>query len=143
LAGRCPHTQQLDGIDPAPAMIEKATATATATAGDPRLRFAAGVAEHLPYRDDTFDLVVTTTSFDHWSDQRAGLHQCARVLRPGGQLVLVDQFSRWLAPTLLVGRRGKARTKQRATNLLHTAGFRSVAWHDRYAVIIRGCTATI
>jgi ubiquinone/menaquinone biosynthesis C-methylase UbiE len=38
--------------------------------------------EHLPYADGTFDLVVSTTSFDHWSDQGAGLAECARVMTP-------------------------------------------------------------
>lgn len=48
---------------------------------------------------DIFDLIVSTTSFDHWSDRQAGLVECARVLRPGGRLVLVDELSRWLVPT--------------------------------------------
>jgi SAM-dependent methyltransferase len=103
---------------------------------------AAGVAEGLPYPDGLFDLVLSTTSFDHWSDQQAGLRECRRVLRPGGRLVLVDQFSLWLAPTLLVGRRGKARAEWRASRLLVTAGFHSLAWHDLYAVIIKAVTAT-
>lgn len=51
-----------------------------------RLRFQLGAAAQLPYPDGTFDLVVTTTSFDHWADQRTGLHECARVLVPGGHL---------------------------------------------------------
>ena len=51
---------------------------------------------------------MSTTSFDHWSDQQAGLRECARVLVPGGRLMLVDLFSLWLAPTLTGGRRGKA-----------------------------------
>ncbi len=127
----------LAGVDPAPAMIELAEATSC----DERMRFSIGVAEHLPYPEDAFDLVVSTTSFDHWSDQAAGLVECARVMRPGGRLVLVDQFSAWLTPTLLV-RRGKARTKRRATRLLVAAGFRSPEWHDLYAVIIRAATAT-
>jgi ubiquinone/menaquinone biosynthesis C-methylase UbiE len=138
LADRCPAADELAGVDPAPSMVEVAAASGT----DGRLRFAAGVAERLPYPDDTFDLVVSTTSFDHWSDQQAGLHECARVLVPGGRLVLVDQFSLWLAPTLLVGRRGKARTKRRASQLLQAAGFQSLAWHDLYAVIIQAVTAT-
>jgi hypothetical protein len=64
------------------------------------------------------------------------------VLVPGGHLVLIDQFSAWLAPTLLGGRRGKARTKRRATRLLAQAGFSSPQWHDLYAVIIRAAVAT-
>ena len=65
----------------------------TESAHDDRLSFSVGVAEQLPYPDGTFDLVVSSTSFDHWSDQQTGLRECARVLRPGGRLVLVDQFS--------------------------------------------------
>jgi ubiquinone/menaquinone biosynthesis C-methylase UbiE len=138
LAGRVPQALELAGIDAAPAMIE----TARAMAADSRIRFATGTAEELPYPKQMFDLVVSTTSFDHWADQRAGLAECARVLVPGGHLVLIDQFSAWLAPTLLGGRRSKARTKRRAARLLAQAGFSSPQWHDLYAVIIRAAVAT-
>ncbi len=117
-------------------------ATASAFGGDDRLSFTVGVAEDLRYPDGTFDLVVSTTSFDHWTDQQAGLAECARVLRPGGHLVLVDQFSSWLLPTLATTRRGKARTRGRATGLLRRAGFTSPHWHRLYAVIINAVTAT-
>jgi ubiquinone/menaquinone biosynthesis C-methylase UbiE len=138
LARRYPDAQQLSGIDAAPQMI----ATASSFAADDRLNFTVGVAEELGYPDGTFDLIVSTTSFDHWTDQQAGLVECARVLRRGGHLVLVDQFSWWLLPTLATRRRGKARTKSRATNLLLHAGFRSQQWHRLYAVIINAVTAT-
>jgi len=81
------------------------------------------------------------TSFDHWADQRAGLAQCARVLAPGGCLVLADLFSVLLLPTLLAGRRGKARTKRQATQLVTMAGLHSPQWHHLYAVIIQAVTA--
>jgi ubiquinone/menaquinone biosynthesis C-methylase UbiE len=138
LAGAWPEAERLVGVDPAPQML----ATAATTGGDGRLRFVLGLAEHLPFPDGAFDLVVSTTSFDHWSDQAAGLAECARVLAPGGRLVLVDQFSAWLAPTVLASRRGKARTKRRANRLALAAGFRAPAWHPVYAVIINGLTAT-
>ncbi|OIN80386.1 class I SAM-dependent methyltransferase [Mycobacterium malmoense] len=138
LARRYPAAQQLCGIDPAPQMVE----TARTFTHDDRLSFTVGVAERLGYPDATFDLVVSTTSFDHWADQQAGLVECARVLRPGGHLVLVDQFSRWLLPTLATSRRGKARTKSRATGLVLRAGFASPHWHRLYAVVINAVTAT-
>ncbi|MGD0391613.1 MAG: class I SAM-dependent methyltransferase [Acidimicrobiales bacterium] len=138
LAAHFSDATELVGVDPAPKMID----AARATTADDRIRFSLGVAEHLPAPDDWFDLVVSTTSFDHWSDQRAGLEECFRTIRPGGRLVLVDQFSAWLAPTMLAGRRGKARTKRRATRLLTSAGFRSPEWHDLYAFIIKAVSAT-
>jgi len=101
LARQWPQASELAGIDLAPSMIE-------ATAGSARdecLRFSIGAAERLPYPDSSFDLVVSTTSFDHWSGQQAGLRECARALMPGGHLMLVDLFSHWLIPTLIGGRR--------------------------------------
>jgi ubiquinone/menaquinone biosynthesis C-methylase UbiE len=162
LASRYPEAAELAGVDPAPGMIKVAAASAApgvpgvpgapavpgapgvpgAPAGDERLKFSAGVAEQLPYQDGSFDLVVSVTSFDHWSDQLAGLRECHRVLVPGGHLVLVDQLSSWLVPTLIFSRSGKARTKGRAGRLVGAAGFGSVAWHGVYAVIINAVTAT-
>jgi ubiquinone/menaquinone biosynthesis C-methylase UbiE len=138
LAARSPQADALAGIDAAPAMIEVARSAAT----DGRVRFVVGTAERLPWPDRTFDLVVSTTSFDHWADQRAGLAQCARVLAPGGYLVLADLFSVLLLPTLLAGRRGKARTKRRATQLLTAAGLHAPQWHRLYTVIIQAATAS-
>ena len=138
LAARAPQAEVLAGIDAAPAMIR----VATGAAADDRLHFAVGTAERLPWPAASFDLVVSTTSFDHWADQQAGLAQCARVLAPGGCLVLADLFSVLLAPTLLTGRRGKARTKRRAAQLLEAAGLHSPQWHRLYAAIIQAVTAT-
>lgn len=137
LADRFPAAELLVGIDAAPAMVK----TAAAVTRDDRLTFAVGVAEQIGYPDETFDLIVSTTSFDHWSDQQAGLRECARVLRPGGQLVLVDQFSWMLLPTMLTTRRGKARTRRHATRLLLSAGFVSPRWHRLHAVIINAAVA--
>jgi ubiquinone/menaquinone biosynthesis C-methylase UbiE len=138
LAARYPQAAEFAGIDAAPSMIK----AAEQCADDGRLRFTVGVAERLPFPDHAFDLVVSTTSFDHWTDQPAGVRECARVLAPGGHIVLADQFSPLLLPTLLVGRRGKARTQRRASELLSAAGFQGLAWHDLYALIIKAVTAT-
>ena len=138
LASRCPGATELAGVDPAPGMIK----VAAASAADERLRFSVGAAERLPFGNGSFDLVVSVTSFDHWSDQQAGLAECHRVLVPGGHLILVDQFSGWLVPTLLFSRSGKARTRRRANRLLDAAGFGPVAWHRVYAVIINAAAAT-
>jgi ubiquinone/menaquinone biosynthesis C-methylase UbiE len=137
LARHYPEAQALAGIDAAPNMIQ----TATALTHDPRLTFTTAAAEELPYPDAWADLVVSSTSFDHWSDQYRGLAECARVLRPGGHLVLVDQFSLWLIPTLATSRRGKARTRQRANRLLLRAGFTDPDWHPVRSLIINAAIA--
>ena len=132
LADRLPEAKELVGIDAAVGMI----AAAKSTANDPRLSFSNGVAENLPYPDESFDLVISTTSFDHWEDQGAGLVECARVLAPSGHFVLTDLFSMLLVPTMVVGHRDHARTKRRAETLLKAAGFRTMEWHRLYSLII-------
>jgi ubiquinone/menaquinone biosynthesis C-methylase UbiE len=138
LAAHAPQAEVLAGIDASPEMIGVARGAPI----DDRLRFVVGAAERLPWPAATFDLVVSTTSFDHWAGQQQGLAECARVLVPGGWLVLADQFSVLLLPTLLAGRGGKARTKRRATRLLTAAGLRSPHWHRCCAVIIQAVTVT-
>jgi len=125
------------GADLAPRMLE----VAAGRAGDTRLRFARAAAERLPAADAAFDLVVSTTSFDHWASQGAGLAECSRVLKPGGTLVLTDLFSALLWPTLRGGRREKARTRGRATALLTAAGLTEIRWHHGYALILGTVTA--
>lgn len=112
-------------------------AAAQASADHSRIEISLGAAGDLPYSDGAFDLVVSTTSFDHWADQRRGLAKSRRVLPPGGHLVLVDQFSLSLVPTLVFGRRVKARAKYRANTLLRDAGFQRPA----YAIINAATTS--
>jgi len=137
LASRLPDAAEFTGVDAAPAMVTAARARTT----DQRVRFVHGAAEQLPIDDGGYDLVVSVTSFDHWEDQGAGLAECRRALAPGGHLVLADLFSPLLLPTLIAGRRGKARTRARATRLITAAGLDSPQWHHVYAAIIRAVTA--
>jgi ubiquinone/menaquinone biosynthesis C-methylase UbiE len=132
LAARAPQTQALVGIDAAADVVRAASA---APGLDPRIRYGNAFAEHLPFADGGFDLVVSTTSFDHWHDQRQGLAECARMLGPGGTLVLSDLFSPLLGPSAWL--RCRARTRRRAERLLAEVGFRRPTWHPA------GLTATV
>jgi SAM-dependent methyltransferase len=45
--------------------------------------------EHLPFRDDAFDVVAALWMLYHVADLQGGLAQVRRVLRPGGLFVAV------------------------------------------------------
>jgi demethylmenaquinone methyltransferase / 2-methoxy-6-polyprenyl-1,4-benzoquinol methylase len=55
--------------------------------------FVAGDATHLPFRDACFDAAVISFGLRNVNDVEAGLREMARVVRPGGRLV-VCEFSR-------------------------------------------------
>lgn len=133
-----PAVEELRGVDAAPTMVAVA---AEASSDDPRVQVQQAFAEQLPFENARFDLVVSSTSFDHWRDQSRGLRECARVLEPGGRLVLCDLLSPLLIFTLPFGHRGRARTPARARRLLAAAGFSEIDFHPVYASVIRAATA--
>jgi len=131
LAARLPGVVEFVGIDAARGMVAAARSQPDL---DSRILFVQATAERLPFPNASFDLVVSTTSFDHWADQFQGLAECSRVLRDDGRLVLADLFGTWLAPTALWGRRGRARTVRQASRLLEAAGLSRPSWQRLYSV---------
>jgi ubiquinone/menaquinone biosynthesis C-methylase UbiE len=65
-------------------------------AGRSRTRFVVGKAEAIPAPDNSQDAVTSIFVFHELPPQvrRAALAECARVLRPGGRLVLLDSLQR-------------------------------------------------
>jgi len=52
-----------------------------------------GHAEKLPFRDASFDVVVTRLTFHHFPDPKAVISEINRVIRPDGSIVIADIFS--------------------------------------------------
>jgi ubiquinone/menaquinone biosynthesis C-methylase UbiE len=90
------------GIDTADEMIRTAKANAAAMGLSERVEFRKGEVGALPFADGEIDFAVSTLSLHHWSDPAGGLAEIARVLRPGGELLLFDlrrdprRFFYWL-----------------------------------------------
>jgi len=55
-----------------------------------RVVFAAADAIHLPYPDKTFDLLTNAFGFRNLANYEQGLREFARVLKPGGQMGILD-----------------------------------------------------
>jgi ubiquinone/menaquinone biosynthesis C-methylase UbiE len=119
-AGRRFPSAELTGIDAAEEMI--LVAQLSIPAGAP-VRFMQGFAEQLPFPAASFDLVLSTISFHHWTDQVRGLHEVQRVLLPGGVLALADAMSAgWLRWLLARSHHGRFHTPSDLTGMLHEAG---------------------
>jgi ubiquinone/menaquinone biosynthesis C-methylase UbiE len=52
-------------------------------------------AEHLPYEDDAFDLVVGHAFLHHIPEPDVAFREIARVLRPGGAVFIAGEPTRW------------------------------------------------
>jgi ubiquinone/menaquinone biosynthesis C-methylase UbiE len=77
---------KLVGVDAAIEMVKYAqTSNPTGT-----IQFQQAMAEELPFPNASFDLVFSTMTFHHWSNQTKGIAEVARILTPGGRWVLAD-----------------------------------------------------
>ncbi|MBF0469503.1 MAG: methyltransferase domain-containing protein [Desulfamplus sp.] len=84
LASSCPEAQ-LSGFDLVPEMLDVARR---------RLRdnvtLCAGLAEHIPFANNHFDIVISCNMFHYIRNPGLALKEMYRVLRPGGQIVITD-----------------------------------------------------
>jgi ubiquinone/menaquinone biosynthesis C-methylase UbiE len=68
------------------------TMQAATEGGTANIRPTQGDARSLPYEDDSFDAAVLVTVLGEIPDQDAALRELARVLKPGGRLVVGELF---------------------------------------------------
>ncbi|MGH7544883.1 MAG: class I SAM-dependent methyltransferase, partial [Gemmatimonadota bacterium] len=94
----------------------------------------------LPFEAGSFDAVVSSSSFHFWLAPDRGLQESARVLRPGGRLVITDWCDDFWACRLcdhllrLVSRaHQRAYTSRQCATLLREAGY-ELESVDRYKI---------
>jgi ubiquinone/menaquinone biosynthesis C-methylase UbiE len=87
MAGKNPNLRII-GIDISPVLIADANQNAEFKRMADRVRFFSARAENLPFKDNTFDTILSTMSFHQWENQQQGLSEVQRVLKPGGKAVI-------------------------------------------------------
>ncbi|GAA0441669.1 hypothetical protein GCM10009544_00360 [Streptomyces stramineus] len=82
------------GMDIHPQQLERAgQANAGLLARTPaRLRFARGAAEKMPFGEGSFDRLYSVEAAQHFRDLGAFAREAARVVRPGGRVVVASFF---------------------------------------------------
>lgn len=79
--------RSLVGIEPNQDQLERAVARNLVNA-----RFQKGSAEHLPFQDQTFDVIIFTLSFHHVPLQQmsVAIDEAVRVVRPSGRIIFLE-----------------------------------------------------
>jgi ubiquinone/menaquinone biosynthesis C-methylase UbiE len=102
-----PLAESVVGMDLSPEMIRQAVELAR---GVGNVRFEVGDAEEQSFDDGAFTAVLCSNSFHHYPDPARAVAEMARVLAPGGRLVIgdacsdlvaariADVFLRWFEP---------------------------------------------
>jgi len=84
-----PHVATVIGLDATDAMLERGKKFVE-EAGVENISFQKGLAEGLPFEDETFDIVSSRYAFHHFADPKPVISEMARVCKTGGHVIIVD-----------------------------------------------------
>ena len=137
------------GIDASAEMIDAAKGRSKLQNAD--IGFQVAMAEHLPFPAGQFDVVTAITILCFVDDAAPVFREIARVLRPGGRLVIgeLGKWSTWAAGRRIrawlgsrLWRRGRFRTANELRDLAEQAGLvvktvRGAIYYPRWGVAAR------
>lgn len=83
-----PHVDRAVGVDLSEGMLELARSRLPDHLAN--VEFRPGPSDALPFDDGTFTALVCTTALHHFPDPQGSFDEMARVLAPGGRLVIGD-----------------------------------------------------
>jgi|ERR1035441_986194 ubiquinone/menaquinone biosynthesis C-methylase UbiE len=123
LAERVPNGQVV-GVDHSRDMVEAAANLIRGEQLQSRIRVRRGNVAKLPFAASTFDRVLTVNTIYYWPDVRAGLGEIARVLKPGGRLVVGFRSPGSLRLVTLTWNDFRRCEPQEVSEAMRKAGFR-------------------
>jgi SAM-dependent methyltransferase len=85
-----PHVREVVGIEPDEERVERARKLA---AGVDNVEFVVGDGQHLPFERASFDLAGTMRTLHHVPRPELVVAELARVTRPGGTVLVIDQLA--------------------------------------------------
>jgi len=95
LAGRPWFAGRIYGLDFAPAMLERARAKVEAAGLSEQVVLRQGDAGKLPWPDTSCDLITSLEALEFFPRPRRVLGEMARLLRPGGMLIVSKYSDGW------------------------------------------------
>lgn len=114
------------GIDQSPTAAHFAAHVAHGACVDGRAAIMRAEAADLPFRDSMFDRAFAVNSFQFWPDPARALREIARVLAPGGRLVITQRAAGHDQSTNFAGAAGGMERIAQASALLKSQGWRIV-----------------
>ena len=116
-------TGQLFAIETSEEMLARARRRFIVPRMRGRLRIERAVVESLPLGDDCFDAAMSLNTIMFWTDVAKGLRELARILMPGGRLVLGLPDPEHVRSVGLAAQGHRVVVPERLSERLHLYGF--------------------
>lgn len=134
LASDPAFTGQVAALDLTPQMLYEARRKEEMAAPATRALWHLAEAGNLPWRDDVFDLATCLEAIEYFPRPRRAIAELARVLRPGGTLLLSKWPDRWAR--VLPGRAMTTTALRRELSRLGFADVRVWPWQPDYYELV-------
>ncbi len=133
-----PHVKAAVCLDATPQMLEVGKSEAD-KAHLSNMVFVRGFAEDLPFLDASFDIVFSRLAFHHFPDPGAAFSEMARVLAPGGKLVVIDMEA---APEDLRGTEDEIETLRDPSHVKNLSRSELTAFYKESGLTLSACETT-
>jgi len=124
------QTAQVYGIDYAAGSVAASRAHNSNLIAEGRAHVERGSVSRLPFSDDTFDLVTAIETQYYWPDLDGDMKEILRVLKPGGQLMVVAESYKGSRNDALLGPVMKLLGSSRLSVNDHRALFLKAGYQD-------------
>ena len=132
------------GIDYSQAMVAEAKTSNKSQIEGGRVEFHHASVEAIPFADDSFDHALTINTIYFWPEPVRGLAEIRRVVRPGGNLLVVVGTPEQMAKNAFTQHGFRLYADAQLRELFVNAGFREVAvelYRDQAPTLDRSKTA--
>ncbi len=123
------ETGRIDGVDLSPEMVTRANWRAKKRGLSHKSGFHQGSIDQLPFDDASFDCACSVHTIYFWPDLDRGLAQLARVVKPGGRLLLGFSSASALREEGWVERGFRAYSSEQIDAACRAHGFTSLRLH--------------
>lgn len=117
------ETGRIDGVDLSPEMVTRAVRRARKLRLSEKTGFHQGSVEGLPFDDASFDCACSVHTIYFWPEFNRGLAELARVIKPGGRLLLGFSSDDTLRDEGWVERGFSAYSQQQVSDACQSQGF--------------------
>jgi ubiquinone/menaquinone biosynthesis C-methylase UbiE len=117
-----PVALEVVGLDFAPGMLIGLKRWLAQYGFEDRVKLHLADMRHMPFSDETFDLIITSAAMEYLPEISEGISECGRVLRPGGKFLFIATRDSLMGKVIAATWKNKVLSPAYVTDCMKHAG---------------------